>query len=305
MIVIRNRAFTGPRVVALGTFDGVHIGHRRLLETGKQMAEETGARLQVCTFDRHPLSVIRAGLAPELLTTLPEKLHYLAETGAGEVRIWHFTREMAAMPPEDFLTWLIEGTELAGVVAGWNYSFGRAGRGDPEMLQRDGEKHGYPVTILPPVTAKSGVPVSSTNIRELLKEGRMEETREQLGRDYTLSGPVVHGKEKGRTIGFPTANVAVSGEKLLPAFGVYTCRMETEREVFPGIVNIGRQPTLPSGKVTVEVHVLGENPELYGVPVRVTLLDRLRPEIRFPDVEALEKQIEMDRREGMKRFQMG
>ena len=305
MIAIRNRVIPGPRVVALGTFDGVHIGHRRLLETGRQLAAEEGAQLRVCTFDRHPLSVIRPGQPQELLTTLPEKLRLLAEAGAGEVRIWHFTQEMAAMPPEDFLTWLRNGTELRGVVAGWNYSFGRGGRGTPEMLCRDGQEHGYPVAILPPVTAENGEPVSSTGIREMLKQGRTEDVRELLGRYHTLSGTVVHGKEMGHLLGFPTANVAVSREKLLPAFGVYICCLETERAVLPGIVNIGRQPTLPSGLVTVEVHVLTGSPMLYGLPVRVTLMERLRPEIRFPDLAALGKQLAQDRREALERFGMG
>ena len=191
------------------------------------------------------------------------------------------------------------------MVAGWNYSFGQGGRETPEMLCRDGQEHGYPVTILPPVTAKNGEPVSSTDIREMLKQGRTEEVRDLLGRYHTLSGIVVHGKEMGRLLGFPTANVAISREKLLPAFGVYTCLLETERAVLPGIVNIGRQPTLPSGHVTVEVHVLTGSPMLYGVPVRVTLMDRLRPEIRFPDLTALEKQLGQDRREALKRFGMG
>ncbi len=304
MRILQGERKTGPRVLALGTFDGLHLGHRKLLKTAGGIAAAQGVPLQVVTFDRHPLQVIRPENAPGLLTTLPEKLGRINSAGAAEVRLLHFDKKLAALSPEAFLEKLRSMTKICGIAAGWNYTFGLGGAGDAALLRQDGERNGYPVRILKPVLTQEGVAVSSSEIRETLLAGDVRTAEMLLGAPWSLTGRVREGKHLGTSLGFPTANVEVSRLKLLPKYGVYICIAETPQETYPGVVNIGRQPTLPSGRVTVEVHLLEGSPELYGVPMRLILLEYLRSERKFSSAEALKQQISEDRQTAMKRFGM-
>jgi riboflavin kinase/FMN adenylyltransferase len=222
--------------------------------------------------------------------------------GVDELQLVRFDREMADMKPEAFLDWLRETMDVRAVVAGWNYSFGRKAGGDAEMLRRDGEKYGYDVLIEQPVTRTDGTAISSSLIREELLAGNTEEADDLMGAPYTITGKVVEGKHEGHLLGFPTANIAYPPKKVLPAYGVYTCLIDTAERVYPGVVNIGIQPTLPSGKVTVEAHALEGKPELYGRKVRLTVIDRLRGEIKFNSIEELKDQIERDKEKATELF---
>ncbi len=284
----------GERVLALGTFDGVHLGHQALLDAGKAYAREHGILLRACSFDRHPLEVLRPEIAPKLLTTQEEKAALMEKYGADELQLLEFTRETADMEPEAFLDMLRETVTLRAVVAGWNYSFGRGGKGDAELLYADGRRHGYDVLIVPPVKTEDGEIISSTLIRGRLQEGCLEDAAKMMRHRYTLHGTVTDGKHMGHRIGVPTANVDPGPKKQLPAFGVYPCRMITNEGTYTAAVNIGEQPTLPSGKVTVEAHVLDGEPELYGQEVALIPGDRIRPEIKFESAEALTEQIRKD-----------
>ena len=294
MRLIQTGTRTGPRVIALGTFDGVHRGHRELLTRARKLADSLGAELRACTFDRHPLEILRPEAAPGLLQTAAEQAERMAECGVDEVRVIPFTRETAETEPEDFLRALEEECEVRGLAAGWNYSFGSGGRGNPELLRRDGAEHGYQVLIVPPVRTEAGEIISSSAIREHLKRGNLEAANEMLGYAYEISGPVVGGKHEGSRLGFPTANIQTSSRKLLPAFGVYLCRMESGGKSWNAIANIGNQPTLPSGRTTVEVFIPDQRVDLYGQEARIGLLEFLRPERRFPSREALQAQISRD-----------
>ena len=304
MKVIRGTERAGGRVVALGTFDGVHRGHQALLKTAKGYAMEHGIPLRVYTFDRHPLDVIAPEHAPQILTTLPEKMSRMCRFGVDEVQLVRFDREMADMEPKAFLDRLRETMDVRAVVAGWNYSFGRKAGGDAEMLRRDGKQYGYDVLIEQPVTRKDGTAISSSLIREELLAGNTEEADDLMGAPYTITGKVVEGKHEGRLLGFPTANIAYPPKKVLPAYGVYTCLMETTEEMYAGVVNIGSTPTLPSGKVTVEAHALEGCPDLYGRTVRLTVIERLRAEQKFDTVEELERQITLDKERALELFDM-
>ena len=303
MRVIRGTEKAGERVVALGTFDGVHLGHQALLKTAKAYASKHGIPLRVYTFDRHPLEMIAPKYAPKILTTMPEKMSKMCALGVDEVQLVTFDRNMADMDPEAFLRRLRELMDVRAVVAGWNYTFGRKALGNAEMLRRDGEEHGYDVLIEQPVTRKDGTAISSSLIREELQAGNMEEADTLMGGPYTLTGTVVEGKHEGHLLGFPTANIAYPLRKVLPAYGVYTCLIDTSEHFYTGVVNIGIQPTLPSGKVTVEAHVLDGNPELYGQKVRLTVIDRLRGEIKFHSLDELKEQIEKDRERAIRLFE--
>lgn len=304
MRVIRKGLPAGKRVVALGTFDGVHLGHGKLIHSAKMLAANTDVPLRVCTFNRHPLEVLRPDNPPELLSTTPEKAAEMCRLGVDEMELIPFDRETADLEPEAFLERLRSSMEVRAVVAGWNYTFGRKGRGDADLLTADGKAHGYKVLIVPPETLEDGTAISSTLVRQKLKEGLMAEAGALLGRGYTITGTVAPGKHQGRTLGFPTANIAPWKRKALPKYGVYTCLLETAENAFPAVANIGLQPTLPSGSVTVEAHILDNSPELYGRKVRLTPLKMLREEKRFDSPEDLRKQIEKDRDEALALFGM-
>ena len=304
MRVIQNARPAGGRVVALGEFDGVHRGHGSLIRCAKRLADEMEIPLRVCTFNRHPLEVLRPQDPPELLSTTPEKASLMSRLGVDEMELIPFDRSMADMEPEAFLDRLRALTDLRGVVAGWNYSFGRKGRGNPDLLTRDGKKHGYRVLIIPPETLEDGTAISSSLVRQKLKEGKIAEAENLLGHEYTITGTVAQGKHQGRALGFPTANVEPWKRKALPKFGVYTCLAEVDGKQLPAVANIGIQPTIPSGNVTVEAHILRPCQTLYGQKVRLTPLKMLREERKFSSPEELRSQIEKDRDEALKLFDM-
>ncbi len=304
MRVIQKPQNAGERVVALGTFDGVHRGHRALLLTAKQLADELNVPLRVCTFNRHPLEILQPDNPPVMLSTIPEKASQLFSAGVDETELIPFDRSIADLEPEQFLERMHSMITVRGIVAGWNYSFGRNGRGNADLLRKDGEKHGYKVIIVPPTTLEDGTVISSSLVRTSLQDGDMQKATELLGYTYSLTGTVAQGKHQGHKLGFPTANIEPWKRKALPKFGVYTGMLETDTEMLPAVVNIGTQPTIPSGKVTVEAHILTESPELYGQKVRLSLLKMLRPEKRFDSVEELMRQIEQDREEALRLFHM-
>ena len=304
MHVLQRPHKAGERDVALGMFDGVHRGHRTLLLNAKRLADEIGVPLRVCTFNRHPLEIIRPENPPEMISTIPERASLLYGIGVDEMELIPFDQSTANMEPEVFLDRMRSFLDVRAVVAGWNYSFGRKGRGTAELLKADGEKHGYKVIIEPPATLEDGTVISSTLIRQNLKEGKTERAAELLGYQYSLTGTVAEGKHQGHGLGFPTANIEPWKRKVLPKYGVYTSLLETANDTLPAVVNIGIQPTMPSGKVTVEAHALTESPELYGQKVRLTLLKMLREERKFASPQDLTAQIERDRNEAMQLFNM-
>ncbi len=281
----------GRRIVVLGTFDGVHRGHQELLRQGRMLAERMNVPLRVYTFDRHPLEVLFPERAPGLLTDPTEKAEKMAKAGADELRILTFDRTMARLMPEEFLALLREECDPAAVVTGWNYTFGRNGSGTTDTLNRNGRECGYGTLIVPSVKTETGEIVSSSAVRRKLAVGDLWGAREMLGYDYALRGEVVTGKHLGSRLGVPTANIRPAFHKLLPARGVYICELTSGEECWEAVVNIGLQPTLPSGLETVEAHVIHGMPQLYGHEAEVRLLERLRGEVRFASAEELKNQI--------------
>ncbi|MBR6953530.1 MAG: bifunctional riboflavin kinase/FAD synthetase [Clostridia bacterium] len=294
MKIIWDGALETPCVAALGMFDGVHLGHRALLREGRWLADSLGLPLAVCTFEPHPLQVLCPERMPTRLTTFPERARLMAGCGVDILHVRSFTRALADQPPEDFIAALVEADRPRAVVCGYNFTFGREGRGDGSLLTAMGNALGFRVSVVPAVTAE-GAPVSSTRIRGLLEGGQLETANRLLGHPYALSGRVVHGKQVGHALGFPTANLGVPGEKTLPAFGVYFGDFAVRGETWPAVVNIGRHPTFPEGDVTVEAHLLkSDGQALYGEPARLSLRHFHRPEQRFRQPEQLQAQIRED-----------
>ncbi len=295
MKILRDPERLSPCVLVLGMFDGVHRGHQALLMRGGELAQEMDFPLYVLSFEPHPLRVLKPEMAPPMLNTLPEKARIMQSFGVDGLSITTFDRARAGQSSEDFMAEMVATYAPVVVVCGFNFTFGRGGKGDGRLLRAYGKKHGFRTVIVPEVLVE-GETVSSTRIRKVLAQGDIPMANRLLGTAYTLAGKVESGKQLGRTMGFPTANVRIPRHKALPAYGVYDCWLETAEGAYhPAVVNVGRHPTLPEGHVTVEAHVLSEEPlDLYGQHVRLSFLRHQRAEVRFDSKEELQKQIQHD-----------
>ena len=282
-----------PSAVALGVFDGVHLGHRAILGAAVAHARATGAPALACTFEPNPLEVLQPDRAPLPITTLDERLDLIAACGVDGTIVLTFTRELAAVEPEAFVKdVLVDRLAARQVVVGFNHRFGRAARGDAALLRELGARMGFNVDVVAPLTV-DGVPVSSTAIRAALGRGDVDAAARMLGRPYTLPGTVVAGAGRGRTLGFPTANVA-PGRPVLVAPGVYACTFEVGEQARRAVVNVGVRPTFGEATLAVEAYLLDFSGDLYGQTVQLTFVSRVREERRFPTVDALRAQIADD-----------
>ncbi len=284
------------RVLALGFFDGVHEGHATLLRRTAERAREKGLEAAVLTFDVHP-DVLVSGQAVALISS-PEDRRELIRRGFGieTVLQLHFDRALMQMPWERFLDWVREEYAAAHLVCGHDFTFGWRGEGNPQRLREYCEKNGLGCDVMPEVCL-DGASVSSTRIRGLLLEGRLEEANRLLGHPHVLTGVVCHGRHLGSTIGFPTANLTFAPGVLVPAHGVYVGRLELEgeRERKYAVTNVGVRPTVDdSGAVTVESYIPDYSGDLYGKRVRLEFLAFLRPERRFDSLADLQAQIGKD-----------
>ncbi|HEY9723643.1 MAG TPA: bifunctional riboflavin kinase/FAD synthetase [Oscillatoriaceae cyanobacterium] len=286
-----------PTVIAIGQFDGLHQGHQRVIACAQRLADALGVSASVFTFIEHPRTILRPDRPVPQLTPWPEKLARLEKIGLDSCVAAHFTPDLAALAPEAFVTRILVGQLHArGVVTGFNFHFGHKAAGNPEVLKALGDQHGFPVHVVQPIEGEGAV-VSSSRIRELLATGQLAEANALLGYDYTLSGKVVHGDQRGRQIGFPTANLEVAPDKLLPAFGVYACWVRIGDRRYAGVVNIGQRPTFNPPKLMIEAHVFDFAGDLYGQTLELSLVARLRAEQAFPSIEALVEQIRADCRQ--------
>jgi riboflavin kinase/FMN adenylyltransferase len=290
----------GGSVATIGFYDGVHLGHRLVIGEVRRLAAERGSRTAVVTFDRHPASVVRPESAPLLLTDLEQRLELLAETGVDLAVVLHFDEARSKESPEDFVREVLAGClDARAVVVGEDFHFGHQRRGNVAMLRELGRHHGFEVDGIKLVA--SGVagarPVSSTAIREALRAGNLEEANRMLGRPHEVRGTVARGDERGRELGFPTANVAVPPEACLPADGIYAgWYARPDGSVHPAALSLGRRPTFYEHADTslLEAHLLDFSGDLYGERARVRFVARLRGEVRFESVEALVEQMGRD-----------
>lgn len=284
----------GPTALTIGAFDGVHRGHQQLIETLVNTAHAAGQQAVAMTFDPLPWQLFGRGNGNGgLLTTLEERLELLAALGLDGVVILPFSRAVAATPALEFVAALSRELGLAALWAGPDFALGRGREGDIAFLQAEGARSGFTVHVLPPLVWR-GEPVRSSRIREALRRGDLDEANDCLGRPYRLSGTVAHGDERGRRLGFPTANLALPADRLLPAYGIYVCRAVTPLGTFSAVTNVGIRPTFDRQTPLVEAYLLDFAGDLYGQPLALDFLARLRPEMRFPSAEALVAQMHED-----------
>jgi len=288
-------------MLAMGNFDGLHQGHAALIGEVRDRAHARSMPVAVLTFEPHPRSVFMPGGEPFRLTPFRVKEREIARLGVDLLFVQHFDLEFAKKSAESFVEDVLVGAiGVTHIVVGHDCTFGNRRRGTPEMLRAAGAEHGFGVTVVEPVRGPDAAAYSSTHIRELLKSGKPGEAAAQLGRFWEIDGRVMVGDRRGRTIGFPTANLGL-GENLRPAFGVYAVRVSGDGpddafagRTIDGVANIGLRPTVGTPEPRLEAHLFDIDADLYGRHLRVSLVEFIRPERKFAGLDELKAQIAAD-----------
>jgi len=291
----------GPLFLAIGVFDGVHLGHQAVISTSAQHARAANGTPIVVTFDPPPEKVLRPKTAPHLLTATPHKIALIRDLGMAHLLIITFDKQFAATEPEEFVHELVEHSKsLREICVGHEWSFGKNRRGNLKLLNQFGARFDFGVVGIPPVTV-NGELVSSTTIRKAVETGDLAKAAQMLGREYTVLGTVVSGDNRGKKIGFPTANLSAHNEQF-PPNGVYFAEAKLEGVIYPGVVNLGYRPTVDTRKSEriLEIHLFDFDHDIYGKDLEVRFIRYLRPETKFESVEALVRQIGLDVKQARK-----
>ena len=276
-------------IYALGFFDGVHLGHAALLDACKVLATEQGCKAGVLTFDGHPDTLIR-GISTPLINTPADREALIKKAGMDAVVTIPFDKKLMTTPWQEFFRDLVDRYGAAGLVCGHDFRFGHRGEGDAQKLKTACEELGMPCVVIPQQTLE-GVRVSSTHIRQLLEGGELDEAIRFLGHPHVLTGTVVPGKQLGRTIGVPTANLHLPQELLVPKFGVYACRCSIDGKKYPAVTNVGIRPTVSGSGITVEPWILDFADDIYGKEITLEFHAFLRSEQKFDSLEELKAEI--------------
>ena len=293
--IVDLESLRGPLFLAIGVFDGVHLGHQAVISTATRHAGSADGAPLVVTFDPHPVKVLRPHNAPHLLTATQHKIALIRDLGVEHLLVINFDKKFAATSPEKFVEELLAHSRpLREVCVGHEWSFGKDRRGNLDLLKRLGAQFDFNVVGIPPVLV-SGEVVSSTAIRQAVEKGDFPKAAEMLGREYTILGMVTRGDNLGKKIGFPTANLSAHSEQF-PPNGVYLAKAWIRGVSYHGVINLGYRPTVSSGKSerVLENHLLDFNRDIYGEDVEVQFVSYLRPEKKFDNVDALARQIALD-----------
>ncbi|HEX9653412.1 MAG TPA: bifunctional riboflavin kinase/FAD synthetase [bacterium] len=293
-------------VLTVGTFDGVHRGHQFIIAELKKRAQAGGLRTTLVTFEPHPQLVLKSSAKPalQILTTIAEKLQILEQLNLDRVVVIEFTREFASTSSQDFVRRILfESIGFQEIVIGHDHAFGKNREGDIATLRQLAAEIGFRVDELPAFTIDDGV-ISSTAIRNLLHDGRVQEANRYLGQNYSLSATVIKGEGRGKRLNFPTANLKPDAEsKLIPGDGVYAVHLKIAERLFKGMMNIGVRPTFGEMKHTIEVHIFNFDDAIYGKHLTVYFVDKIRDEMRFAGPAELIKQLEEDKTKSLKILQ--
>src|SRR5262245_21510260 len=290
-----------PSVTALGVFDGIHLAHTKVLSTAVERARALGIASVVCSFDPHPAAVLRPDQTPAPIATMDENLDRIRAIGPDATLIIPFTLEFSKMEAETFVDEVLVSTlGVREVVVGFNHTFGRGARGTAALLKELGDRRGFVTHILPPLQVK-GQTVSSSAIRDALREGDVERARDLLGHAYQVSGTVARGAGRGRTLGFPTANLRPDRPLILAA-GVYAARVRWNGTYGEAVVNVGYRPTFGENQYWIEAYVFDFSGDLYDRRFTIEFLSRIRPEMKFSGVDALMRQVQEDMESARRRL---
>jgi riboflavin kinase/FMN adenylyltransferase len=282
-----------PGWLTIGSFDGVHRGHVKVLKRMLRLASRQGAPTTVMTFDPHPRCVLAPDTCPLSLTTVDEKAAVLSELGIDNLVVMPFTHKLSLLTATEFMDRTTARVPLKGLVIGYDFALGHQRRGDRAFLEHYGATHGFEVDVVTPHSAEGHV-VSSSLIRTALLEGQVAHAARLLGRHYSISSFVEHGTGTGSRIGFPTANLAITPNKLVPKNGVYAVWVDIAGQTYPGALNAGYRPTFGENRLTVEAFIFDFDRDIYREEVRVRFVQRIRDERKFESPEALVKQIGKD-----------
>ena len=290
-IILPNK----KRYVALGVFDGVHLGHQKLIKQTVDKARKNDGISMVATFDPHPDKIINPESNVFLLTTLEERISLIKDSDVDVFLIIKFNKMMSKMPPEDFITKiLVDSLQVKELFVGFNYKFGFQGKGNTDILREYSKFYKFKTNILKPIAVNRAI-ISSTRIKNYIKLGEIEKAKKLLGHDITISGRVISGKGRGRKLlNFATANIETPLDKIIPVNGVYLVEIKIDNRKYYGLMNIGVKPTFRETERTIEVHIINFNKKIYNKKVVVNILQKIREEKYFNHPSLLKKQIEND-----------
>ena len=287
-----EKPFTNP-IITLGNFDGIHLGHQKIFKKVIEEARQVHGESVVITFEPHPLKVLYPEHCPPLLTPFRKKMMLIEKTGIEKVLCIKFTKAFAEISPVEFVkNILVDKVKTKKIIVGYNYRFGKGKSGDVEILKNHCQRFGVEVEVMEALIIDHTI-VSSSMIRELIKEGDVEKASTLLGRDYPVIGRVIEGSKRGHTLGFPTANLEIS-EELYPKPGVYAVAVEWKHQLFNGLANVGFNPTFNAKVFSLEVYILNFHREIYGDEIQVKFVKRIRDEVRFDSPSQLIDQIQKD-----------
>ncbi len=293
VIDIFNSKIERPLALTIGFFDGVHLGHRYLVSELSELAKKRDFASAVLTFRTHPRQVLYSDYIPSLLTTADEKIALLKDTGVDYVVMTEFTQDLSMLTAQEFMRLLHDKLNVRCLMIGYDHRFGHNRSEKFEDYVRFGKEIGIEVVQSSPLVI-DGINVSSSVVRKTISEGDVAKAAKLLGREYSLAGTVVKGFQVGRTIGFPTANIAYDDSRMLPKDGVYAARVAVDSHLYDAMLYIGSRPTVNTGKISVEAYLFDFSDDIYGKKVNVCFMERIRESIKFNSVEDLKKQLEKD-----------
>lgn len=281
-------------VITIGSFDGIHLGHKVLFEETQNLAHHLKLNPAVVSFDPHPRTVLFPRSNFKLLTTLEEKLYLLSELGVKNLILIPFTKTLSELSPDLFIQeYIVDKLKTKGIVVGFNFRFGKEKKGNVDYLNQLSQKYNFTVKAVPPVIL-DGIVISSSIIRKFIEKAQIEEANKLLGRPYFILSKVIKGKGRGKYLGFPTANLEVSPLKLLPPAGVYAVWVIIDGKKFKGALNIGKRPTFEEKEFSIEVHIFNFKKNIYGKTLKIELIKYIREEKKFSSIEILKNQIKKD-----------
>ncbi|GAB6098847.1 bifunctional riboflavin kinase/FAD synthetase [Halanaerocella petrolearia] len=291
--ILSNQVLDSEVVITLGTFDGVHMAHQKIINLAVERAKELSCKSVLFTFSPHPLSIVAPEKAPAKLTSWQQKKREIKKSGIDQIVRQRFTSEFAQLNYQDFIAELSKQCTIKEVIVGQDFSCGYQGVGTPEKLADLGKKFGFKLQTVPSVKLNNAE-IGSTYIRQAIKAGQLDKAKKQLGRNFTLDCKVVKGDQRGRKLGFPTANLKPVTDYVLPPCGVYACRVIYDKEIYFGVVSLGMRPTFNKDKLAIEAHLFDFSQNIYGARLELEFIDWIRGEEEYNSSQELIAQIEQD-----------